>query len=216
MDDFYNPFTEEKIRGMGTSVISAITGNGLNAIAHTVYGMNPLLSTFLCLYVLGSFLGYALDIVFAKKAFDGQEVSYLDIMHRLKWLGRSFVTTTFLKFIITAIIDVIIGIEMLKLTLNLLDKYNIKFKFRNEIAAAIVSFVAFILWVNALRFNWAYSDEQNVTLDIIVIVWLSLAILIYCAIHNIQSNRDDDKPQKTMELVNPDTNLPPFTMYSSI
>ena len=186
--DLYHPFTKEKVRGMVASVISGLTGNSMNLFGQSVLGLNPFVSTFLFMQLGGNLVGYILDIVLAKETFKGTPVRYSDLIARFRFMLISFSSTMFFKFIITVIIDAIIVVEMLRSVLDILDANNIQFKFRNEITAGLISFVTFVLWVNALRFNWAYAENENPVMNIIMVAWLGIMIMAFCAAKNIRSS----------------------------
>ena len=179
--ELYHPFTKEKVRGMGASIVASLSGNTLNIFGQSVLGLNPLVSTALFLQVTGNFIGYMLDMVFAKEVINGMQVPYVDILARVQFMVKSLGTTMFFKFIITVIIDTIVIVEMLNAALFILDANDIKFKFRDELVAASISFVTFILWTNALRFNWAYADTSNPIMDIVILAWLAIVIMIFCS-----------------------------------
>lgn len=185
--DLYEPFTGEKIRGMIASLVASVSGNAMNIFGQSVLHLNPLLSTALFLQLGGNLIGYFLDIVAAKEKFSGTRVPYTDILKRVILALRSFSSTMFSKFTVTVIIDTVIVIEMLKTALDVFDAYDIKFKFRNEITAAFISLLTFVLWVNALRFNWAYVEEDNPLMNIVMIAWLGLTLMVFCATRNIRS-----------------------------
>lgn len=187
----FQPFTGEKVRGMVLSVICGIFANVLNVFGQGVLHLHPLVSTALFLNLAGNLSVYAVDIVFAKESFGGNRVPYSDLHTRLSWLGQSFLKPTFMKFIITAIIDSIIMLEMLDYAIYMCEKYDVRFRFRNEIIASLLSILTFILWVNAMRFNWAYSESEDAIMNILVMAWLGIVIMIFCATRTMRSWKAD-------------------------
>lgn len=184
--EVFKTFTSEKIRGMFVSLVTASVANGLNVFGQTTLGLNPLLSTSLFLQVGGSLLVYTGDILFAKSEFDGVALGYnsKDLLKRWKWLKKSLVSPVFLKFVITVIIDTIIILEVLRFTLDVLDENGFKFRYRNEICAAIIGIVVFILWSNALRFNWAYGPENGI-MNVVVMAWMGIVVMVYATSRNM-------------------------------
>lgn len=191
--EIFKPFTGEKLRGMVISVLTGAGVTGLNVFGQSVMHLHPLVSTMLFLNVAGNLLVYSLDIIFAKSTFHGQTIPYTDYRTRLAWLGRSFLRPTFVKFIVTALIDGIILIEMLDYGIYVCDMYGIHFKFRNEAIAAVLSVVTFIFWVNALRFNWAYSDSEDAILNLLVMAWLGIVIMVFCATRTMRKWKQEEK-----------------------
>ena len=188
--DIYHPFTGEKLRGMLASAAASVLGNLLNVFGQSVLGLNPLLSTTLFLQGGASFVGYILDILFAKSSFSGRAVPYSDLATRTRWLVKSFISSPFMKYVVTVIIDTLIMVELLKTILDFLDAKEIRFKFRNEVCAAVVSVLTFILYVNAMRFNWAYVDSENVLINVLMLAWLALTMMIFCVSRNMRNSRN--------------------------
>lgn len=183
--ELYTPFTREKVRGMLVSTATSVLANGINVFFQSVLGFNPLISSALVLQVGAGLVVYVLDILVAKENFNGRHVAYTEVRKRLKWLIRSFLQPVFFKYIITVIIDTLTFIEILRAVLQVLDENNIRFRFRNEICAALLSAGSFILYVNATRFNWAYNDGgENSIMNIIMLLWVTLTIFIFCVSHN--------------------------------
>ena len=194
----------EQIRGIGTSVISGASANILNTLS-IKGGVKPLTSTFIFLTLFGNIFGYCLDILFAKEKFQlskykGVEnffgfVPYSDIVTRLKWLFKSFVQKFFLRFIVVAIIDSIINLTIIEFVINKLDEYKIMLKYkelRNGIVGGVIALVTFVLYLNTLRFNWAYRDEEDPVLNIVVLMWLTISIVIYLGLRNQNVNKKED------------------------
>lgn len=197
----------EQIRGIGTSVISGASANILNTLS-IKGGVKPLTSTFIFLTLFGNIFGYCLDILFAKEKFQlskykGVEnffgfVPYSDIVTRLKWLLKSFFQKFFLRFIVVAIIDSIINLTIIEFVINKLDEYKIMLKYkelRNGIVGGVIALLTFVLYLNTLRFNWAYRDEEDPVLNIVVLMWLTISIVIYLGLRNQNVNKNDDKKE---------------------
>lgn len=193
-DDLYSPFTQEKVRGMVVSLLSSAAGNVLNVFGQSVLGWNPLVSTAVFMQVFSSLLVYVLDILFAKATFHGAPVPYGDFIQRAQWLWTSFTRPPFMKFIVTALIDLVIGIELLRAALSYLDDAKIEFRFRNELVAAAISIVVFVLWTNAVRFNWAYLDDDNPVMNIVMVAWMALALMVFSATRNVEMRVKAQQP----------------------
>ena len=208
--ELYHPFTPEKVRGMFASVAAGLTGNAMNVFGQSIIGLNPLVSTVIFLQVGGNLIGYMLDILFAKEVIAGSRVPYTAFLSRLAFMLGSIASTMFFKFIITVIIDSIIVVEMLSAAMNILDKNGIKFRFRNELVAAAISVVTFILWTNALRFNWAYAEFNNPVMDIIMVAWLAIVIMIFCATRNVRSGLETSNKWDFLPFAGPVAQPLPF------
>lgn len=192
-----NVFTNEKIRGAMTSVFSGGVSGTLNVLGVTVLGLSAPLSAVLMLYLFGSVFGYTMDILFAKSNFcipqgyNGKKpyqghVSYIDFAARGMWLLRSFVNKHFFRFVITVIIDTLIGLSLLHALTKYADDNNIltDFQYRNMFIAAAVSITTFFLFTNVLRFDWAYSDVESPLMDVVVLMWVAIVILVYAVTYS--------------------------------
>ena len=136
------------------------------------------------MYIIGSIIVYISDIIIAKDCFyiDGKMtyVSHYDFSTRFNWFLASLTDKYFFRFLITVIIDTIVGISILKYSIAALDEKKIltEWKYRNYVIVFVIAIFTYVLYLSTLRFDWAYSNEENVMLNILVIAWVSLAILI--------------------------------------
>ena len=199
-------FKEEKSKGMITSVISFSAANVLNIFLNTNLQMDIQKSTFLSLYLFGNILAYSLDIVFAKeKLFVNNKygkVPLNDYSTRTKFLANSFFNKYFARYMILGIIDSIIGLILLKFLINLMNKYELlmDWKYRDVIIAAFVVTFTYQLYLNHLRFDWAYEYNENFLLNIIIYIWFTLIILIVVRTDTSFNNTmTDSKAKKYMQ-----------------
>jgi hypothetical protein len=199
-------FKEEKSKGMITSVISFSAANVLNIFLNTNLQMDIQKSTFLSLYLFGNILAYSLYIVFAKeKLFVNNKygkVPLNDYGTRTKFLANSFFNKYFARYMILGIIDSIIGLILLKFLINLMNKYELlmDWKYRDLIIAAFVVTFTYQLYLNHLRFDWAYEYNENFLLNIIIYIWFTLIILIVVRTDTSFNNTmTDSKAKKYMQ-----------------
>lgn len=183
-------FKSEHQRGIFGYIGSAFVANFVNLLLSKYTTLTVQQSTFVAIYIIGNLFLYSIDILFAKEKFNITNyngivnyygpVPYMDISTRLKWLGHSLYQKYFFRFIVTVILDTIIGLSLLNFTIDRLDKYEIlkDWKYRNYVVAAIVATFTYFLYLSTLRFKWAYEYKENPLMNILVMVWLSLAILI--------------------------------------
>lgn len=189
---------DAKVRGAFTTILSGGSSAALN-FASINAGMSPILSTILTFYVFGSIVAYSVDILFAKNEFQKNsfgkyiKVPYSDLGFRFTWLFKSFFSRTFFKFLITMIIDTLIGIALLTAILKALDARNIEFMFKDTLVAGLVAFGTFVLYNNVLRFDWAYKEDSNPTLDIVVLMWCSLTILLFSLLHTGKNKNNEEE-----------------------
>ena len=183
--------TDETFRGFLTSIsngsfLTIITYILLNVMNYSVNSVALITS------IIGTFTSYSLDILFAKKSFnlkeykgkkyketdDDVEVDYKDIMVRLIWLLKSFTGSYFTKFLIVSVIDSAIYLVILDFIRRKMDKNNIKFKFRNLLLILILPSITFFLYVNQLRFRWAYDSNDKPIMNILMFIWLTILLIL--------------------------------------
>lgn len=171
-----------KFRGLITAILSGSIASGLNKL-FLYLGFSNLFSAAIGLYLIGNILAYSFDILFAKKEFfvnnAYKTIPYTNFSIRIIWLLKSFFSATFFKFVITVLIDILIGLTILKKLTKYLDKKNIHFKFRDIILSISIATFTFFLYVNILRFDWAYNENADPIFTLIVSMWLSIVMMIY-------------------------------------
>lgn len=201
---------DEKNMGKVTSITSVIIANLLNYILNIGFGLNIQQSTGISLYFVGNILGYILDLLFAKKNLYlkdiyGKTIKVKDFNDRIKFLLLSFIDKYFIKFIILCVIDTIIGLILLKYTIILLDQYKIlvNFKYRNLIVALLIPSITFFLYVNQLRFEWAYEYKENFLLNILMYMWLTIVLLFAINLNydNSEMYKDFEKLEKGIKNI---------------
>lgn len=174
----------EKSRGIIGYILAIIVANSFNILLTNTTTLTIEQSTFISMYVIGSIIVYTSDIIIAKDCFyiNGKmrEVDHFDLSTRFKWFLRSLTDKHFFRFLMTVIIDTIVGISILKYAIATFDerKFLVNWKYRNHLIVFVIAMFTYILYLSTLRFDWAYSEEENVMLNILVVAWVSLAILI--------------------------------------
>jgi hypothetical protein len=200
LQGFSNFLTDEKKRGMLTSIVNGTLITVLNYIGVVVLGLSAPKSTLIFMYMIGSVTGYSLDIIFAKSEFaklslvDGltggaaEKIPYGDLRRRLQWLLRSYPNAPFQKFLVASVIETLTSISLLRAIIIAMDSKVIlpgNVRWRNFITAVVVSVVVFILFGNMLRFDWAYSNVENPLMNISVLMWMALSVLIFSLVYTV-------------------------------
>jgi hypothetical protein len=189
----YKMAQSEKSRGIVGYILAIIIANSINIILTNTTTLTIEQSTFLSMYIFGSIVVYTSDIIIAKDCFpiDGKLkcLDHFDIKNRFKWYIGSLVDKYFFRFLLTVIIDTIIGISVLKYAIKTLDdiEFLSKWKYRNHLIVFIIAILTYILYLSTLRFDWAYNETENLMLNILVIAWVSLAILISSTTTHVSS-----------------------------
>jgi len=184
-------FSGEKLRGAMTSIVSGSAAGGMN-FGLVAAGLDPTTAAFLGLYLFGSFLGYAMDILFAKRSFvlrgggagEAQEVAYTAMATRARWLIKSLVGKQFFRFLISVLIDTLVGLAILVAAVEYMDEREIlvDFKYRDTFVAGFIAIFTFFLFTNVLRFDWAYRDADDPMLNVVVIMWSTLVLMIFATV----------------------------------
>lgn len=187
---------DEQDRGVFGYIVAGIIAYFINIFLSKTTTLTVAQTTFIAIYLIGNLIVYSFDILFAKKQFfiDGalQTIPYSELATRGYWLLHSFYQQFFFRFIVTVIIDTIVGLTILKFTIAYLDKLNIlkDWKYRNYIVAFVIATLTYVLYLGTLRFRWAYQQKTPVYLDILVMAWVSISLLIYTAANQSFTQKD--------------------------
>ncbi|AUF82160.1 hypothetical protein TetV_068 [Tetraselmis virus 1] len=140
------------------------------------------------LNVIASLISYFLDIVFAKVCFQIFSSGKVEIysftkeglIKRFLWFIRSIPTFNFFRYVIIAILDAIVVRKLTTRIEKLADNHNVMTShkpIRNTIVTVFISFLTFNLYVNILRFQWAYVEStDNLIITILLMLWLSFML----------------------------------------
>jgi len=196
-------FEGEQGKGVFGYLIASIVAYVLNIIFSTYTTLTITQSTFLSIYIIGNILIYSSDILFAKERFPLPPshrvtlVPYSDLSTRASWLLHSLYQKYFFRFLITVVIDTMVGLTLLRLILQKLDSLNIltKWKYRNFVVAWGVAALTYLLYLSTLRFQWAYQYQENPLMNILVMAWLSLALLISATGVTMEQKKEGETPK---------------------
>lgn len=144
-------------------------------------------------FILGVLFTYFIDILFIQKNFKDfgtntfKKVKYTDIMYRLRYMFRFRIV---IKYIVVIIISSIVltsvrkyvyrGMKRYKIFNDLVqdDKVNEKRHFYVYMMLnLIIKFGLTVLFLNFIKFRWAYIDNDDIYLTTIIITLLTLSIL---------------------------------------
>lgn len=171
--------TKSAILNSSITIISFIIKNFI------VVNNNSILAYFVDNF-LKIFATYICDICLVQKTFKINDkiknIPYSNILDRVRYL---FNLEIFYKFLIIIIITNIINTSIYDNILNHLKKYNkLQFKnnnyvmIRNILIQVLVNGFSTLMFVNIMKFKWAYIDYDDMYLTIIILIWFSLSILI--------------------------------------
>lgn len=199
----------EKFRGFFTSVASATIAGGLNVLG-TYMGLDPTLSVLVSVYLLGNAVAYVGDIMFAKEKFanlDGRSSSspservipYDAYMQRLTWLLKSFTDRYFYRFVITVVLDTLVGISIIRASIDFLDDHDVltEFMWRDLFVTGLVSVFTFFLYTNVLRFDWAYRSDTDLTMDMVVLVGMIVVMTVFALTYRSRGDNKNKRKKST-------------------
>lgn len=173
----FNVFSSEKARGGLVSALSGAFANLINA-GVIMSGADPVISTIITLQVFGNLLTYFLDIMFAKRDFQGSPLTYRAYARRFSWFLASFTGPPFHKFVVACIIEAIIVFAAMRRIRAFCDRHRIHFRYRDALLTAGVATLSFLMVMNVLRFNWVLDETESLTLNIVILAWMGLSTLM--------------------------------------
>lgn len=135
--------------------------------------------------ILGIIFTYIVDILFIQKYFKNfttktlEQISYSNLLYRLKYI---FKYRIFLKYIIVVIIGTILVSSLIRFTKKLMKQYEISEDRINSVYMDFLiniffKFVVTAIFLNFIKFRWAYVDNNDIYLTAIIISLLNLSIL---------------------------------------
>ena len=178
-------FKGEQGKGILTSLSAGFIANILVMLGEKKWGMDVATSAAVFGLGVGNVIGYIADIMFAKENFLIKGVLHQyglgQLALKFKWLLNSFISKTFFRFWIIVFIDMILTLTLVDYLAKYMDenKWFTKVKYRNSLIVFFISITTFLLYVNPLRFNWAYNIDENPMMNIMILMWLTLSILIF-------------------------------------
>lgn len=161
---------EEQRAGFVVSVIVGVITTIATAVLDTL-GV-PVTTNIAITSIAGNLLGFAGDILFAKRCFpEGQG--------RLEFLVRALFSRTFIRFLLILVIDVVVSSAVTRSILRTLDRLEIQFRFRDSVVALAVTAITFNVFVNQMRFRYAYAEDVPIQLDVLVFAWSTTLLVLY-------------------------------------
>jgi hypothetical protein len=168
----------EYSRGIMTSLLSSGFTQILIYLTSKTKIQNKDIILYIITFIVANILSYSFDILLAKENFNGDRVSLYDVKFRFNYLLEKMLSYQIVKFFIIIAIDIILVNSVFKRTRKFLDKKNIKFKNRDQILMFVLTTLSFLLYGNMLRFNWVYIEKTSLTVDVLLMAWLSIIFLI--------------------------------------
>lgn len=191
----------EKMRGLGCSVVSGLVTSGLVYLGVTS-GLGIEWSQALIGNLFGNFLSYSLDIFFAKSHFNNSQVPYTDFLSRYKWWSKSLLSKFMFRFIVSVILDTAISLVLLRSAIEELDRRQIMASnpklrsVRNVAVALLISVFTFLLYVNILRFDWAYNETSQPLLNTMVLMWTTVSLVLFASFYTNLHHHQNNNPEK--------------------
>ena len=194
--DIKRSFSGETFRGLLTSMLNSGMLAFLVYFCKTVLNLEVTTIAIVVNTLIGNFTSYSLDILFAKNKFRVSEykgktytkddpeieIPVTEFSTRFGWLMKSFFSNYFVKFIIVAVIDTSVYMIILDYMRKLFVKRNIKFSFgfidQDILLVLVLPVASFFLYVNQLRFKWAYSSTINPVMNMLMLLWFTTVLVL--------------------------------------
>jgi len=197
-------FQGEQGRGVVTSITSGVLSNGLVYFGQQALGMSIETSATIFGLGFGNILGYFADIMFAKQNFDisGKivQLPFNAFGKKFSWLIKSLISKSFFRFWIIVFIDMIMTITIVGYMTKYFDKYEL-FMYGWRDAAIVLAFAigSFLVYVNPLRFTWAYNSHEDPTMNMLILMWFTISLLIYVSMKRQTMELEDKNEAEDKE-----------------
>lgn len=127
-------------------------------------------------YIFIIWLHYTLDILFVKRSHTDDKIRYY---------LNSFVKFKFVKYLVVSIIYFISLETATKYVMKQMDHLDLKYKYRNVIIRTIINACIIALYIHYLKFKWAYVDNTDPVMNIIVMSWCSILIVLFMIFQHV-------------------------------
>lgn len=182
----------EKNLAWYTSIASGTVAN-VAMLAFSLAGV-PVANASAMTTLAANLLGYSLDVMFAKRAFGdlsgrgGPDALLVSAGEKALWLARSLASYTFVRFLITVAIEIVITTFLLRYLTGFLDDAGVlkDWKWRDTALSAAIAAVLFGLFVNRIRFDWAYVMPPDPSMDILMMIWFSTLVVSYIVYEKVR------------------------------
>lgn len=132
--------------------------------------------------ILKHLVTVVIEVMMVQKYFrvddELKKISYRDLRTRISvFLNRSII----LKTVVVISIVAIVSNTLTNYTKELLDRYEWfrSIHYRELLLEIVITTVLNILFVNALKYQWAYIDVREININMIIFAWFSISVMLY-------------------------------------
>ena len=132
--------------------------------------------------ILKHLVTVVIEVMMVQKYFrvddELKQISYRDLRTRISiFLNRSII----LKTVVVISIVAIASNTLTNYTKELLDRYEWfrSIRYRELLLEIVITTVLNILFVNALKYQWAYIDVREININMIIFAWFSISVMLY-------------------------------------
>jgi hypothetical protein len=132
--------------------------------------------------ILKHLVTVVIEVMMVQKYFrvddELKKISYRDLRTRISiFLNRSII----LKTVVVISIVAIASNTLTNYTKELLDRYEWfrSIRYRELLLEIVITTVLNILFVNALKYQWAYIDVREININMIIFAWFSISVMLY-------------------------------------
>jgi len=133
-------------------------------------------------YIISPILIYITDIVFIQEDFRiDNKITQIPSDEFGNRFNYGLQLSIFYKYIVALMLSTIINKNIYEYCIKRLDKFEVMLPFRkrrNVVVGILVNVFATVVYVNALKFKWVYSNNTDINLNMIIVAWFSLTLLI--------------------------------------
>jgi hypothetical protein len=132
--------------------------------------------------ILKHLVTVVIEVMMVQKYFrvddELKKIPYRDLRTRISvFLNRSII----LKTVVVISIVAIASNTLTNYTKELLDRYEWfrSIHYRELLLEIVITTVLNILFVNALKYQWAYIDVREININMIIFAWFSISVMLY-------------------------------------
>jgi len=181
------------------STLSNILINALSFIFAYKYidmGMEPLVYE-----PIFGVLQFIIEVLFVQMYFKGPDSKLIEVPYD-QWLVRSksFLNRNIIfKAFVVNIISQVVSINLNDYIIGVLrDMFHPLWKYTGLVTKLISGVAVGVLFVNMLKYRWAYIDVTESNLNAIILAWFSIVIMLHLlrAVIKKTCKHEPDKPPK--------------------
>lgn len=140
-------------------------------------------------YFVAPSLIFLADVLFIQEQFCvNNNLKHIEWSLFMDRLNYTFKINIFYKFAVAVFLVSVINNVTFKYIISKMNSNNLitkdNYKEINLIVGVLVNIFTTIVFANALKFKWAYVNNSNLTLNMLILSWFSITLLITTQLPN--------------------------------